>query len=228
MTAHPQTASTPSPRRHWLLTTPAVGGIGFVAAWVIGLAVWPSNLDVAATGSHVVSAYGGHQGVAVTQYILVEGLAAVALALVVIALGQAAGQHHAEGLGRLAVIAGCGAVLVSLAECALGLVLTSMAVPDGESGRAGTLFHIINRLDGVKMLAFAVMALAGVGLASRGVLPRWLGYVAAALAVAMIVSGVGYLLLNNTVAQAAAASLLLLLIWVAATGVTLGRRTPAS
>jgi hypothetical protein len=41
----------------------------------------------------------------------------------------------------------------------------------------------------------------------------------------MIASGVGYLLLNNTLAQAAAVSLGLLLIWVAATGITAGHRS---
>src|SRR5215207_5786563 len=91
---------------------------------------------------------------AAPRYLLVEGLAAIALALV--------------------VLAGIGAVTVSLVECALGLVLAA-AVPDGETGRAGTLFHLINRMDGAKMLALAAMALAAAGLARRsGVLPRWL------------------------------------------------------
>ena len=174
----------------------------------------------------VVSAYTGDQGVAVTQYLLVEGLAAIALAVVVIAFGRAARRRGAERLGRAVVLAGVGAVVVSLVECALGLVLASAPVPDGESGRAGTLFHLINRLDGAKMLALAAMALAAVAPARRrGPLPRWLGYVAVALAATMIASGVGYLVLNNTLTQAAAVSLPLLLIWVAATGVTLGRRT---
>lgn len=162
-----------------------------------------------------------------TQYLLVEGLAAIALAVVVIALGRAARRRGADRLGRAVVLAGVGAVIVSLAECALGLVLASAAVPDGESGRAGTLFHLINCLDGAKMLALAAMALAAVALARLrgGPLPRWLGYLAVALAAAMIASGVGYLVLDNTLAQAAAVSLSLLLIWVAATGMTLGRRT---
>jgi hypothetical protein len=195
-------------------------------AWVTGLAVWPSNLDVAASGAKVVSAYTGHQRVAVTQYLLVEGLAAIALAVVVIALGRAARQHGAGRLGSVVALAGVGAVTVSLVECALGLLLAAAAVPDGETNRAGTLFHLINRLDGAKMLALAAMALAAAGLARRsGLSPRWLGYVAALLAAAMTASGVGYLLLNNTLALAAAVSLPLLLVWVAATGVALGRRS---
>jgi hypothetical protein len=114
---------------------------------------------------------------------------------------------------------------VSLAECTLGLILSAGAVPDGDAGRAATLLHLINRLDGAKMLALAVVALGGATLARAhgALLPRWLGYLSAALAAAMIASGVGYLLLSNTLAQAAAASLALLLIWVAATGVTVGR-----
>ena len=225
-----QTATAPgTPIRsgyRGLLAAPAAAGIAFVVAWLTGLAVWPSNLDVSASDAKVLSAYTGHQGVAVTQYLLVEGLAAIALAVVVIALGRAARRRDADRLGRAVVLAGVGAVIVSLAECALGLVLASAAVPDGESGRAGTLFHLINRLDGAKMLALAAMALAAVALARRrGPLPRWLGYLAVVLAAAMIASGVGYLVLDNTLAQAAAVSLSLLLIWVAATGVTLGRRT---
>jgi hypothetical protein len=164
--------------------------------------------------------------VASTQYLLVEGIAAIALAVVVIALRRTAARRGTDRLGRIVLLAGIGAVVVSLVECALGLVLTGVVVPDGETGRAGTVSHLVNRMDGAKILALAGVALAGVGLARRdGPLPRWLGYVAALLAAAMIASGVGYLLLNNTLSQAAAVSLALLLIWVAATGVTVGRRS---
>jgi small-conductance mechanosensitive channel len=90
------------------------------------------------------------------------------------------------------------------------------------------LFHLINRMDGAKMLALAALALAGVALARGGLLPRLLGYVAAALAAAMVASGVGYLLLSTTLAQAAAVSLGLLLIWVVGTGVALSRRSQAA
>jgi hypothetical protein len=201
-----QTAIAPgapirSPRRE-LLTAPAVAGIGFAVAWVTGLAVWPSNLDVAASGATVVSAFTGHQGVAVTQYLLVEGLAAIALAVVVIALGGAARRSGARRLASVVALAGLGAVTVSLVECALGLVLAGSAVPHREAGRAGTTFHLINRLDGAKMLALAALALVGLALARRGgLLPRWLGYVAAALAAAMVVSGAGYLVLSDTLSR---------------------------
>ena len=206
-----------------LITTPAVAGIAYTTAWVLGLAVWPSNLDVAATNAKVLATYSAHQGAAMTQYLLIEGLAAIALAVVVIELGQAARRRGAGRLGRAAVVAGLTAAALSLVQCALGLLLAGSVAPDGETDRAGRLFDLINRMDGVKMFALAALAVAGVGLVRRAVLPRWLGYTAAFLTVALIVSGGGYLLLNTTLAQAVYVSGPLLLVWVTGTGVALAR-----
>ena len=111
-------------------------------------------------------------------------------------------------------------------QCVLGLLLAGAAGAGGDASRAGALFDLINRMDGAKMLALAVMALAAVGLGRRGLLPRWLGYNGAMLTAALTASGVGYLLLNDTLAQAAAVSLPLLLVWVAGVGMALGRRSP--
>ncbi len=206
-----------------LLTGSAVAGVAYVVAWVAGLAVWPSNLDVEASNAEVVASYSAHQAAAVTQYLLVEGVAGVALALVVLALGRAARRRGVDRLGRVALIAGLGAATLSLIQCALGLLLAGSAAPDGDASRAGSLFDLSNRLDGVKMFALAALAVAGSGLARRGLLPRWLGYTGAALAVALVASGTGYVLLNTTLARAAFASLPLLLVWVLGTGVALAR-----
>jgi hypothetical protein len=227
MTTHAApTQSTALRSRLGPVTAPAAAGVAFVAAWATGLVAWPSNLSVAASGTKVLSAYAGHQGAAITQYLLVEGAAAIALMIVVMALGRAAIRRGSERPGRVVLLAGISAAIVSLVECALGLVLSAGAGArrrDGP-GRAGTLFHLINRIDGVKMLALAAMALAAFELARRGALvPRWLGYVSAVLSAAMTASAVGYLLLDNTLTQAAALSLGLLLIWVAATGIIVGR-----
>ena len=142
----------------------------------------------------------------------------------VLALGQAARRRDAEQLARATVVAGVSAAVVSLLQCALGLLLAGWAVPDGDSGQAGLLFAAINRLDGVKMLALAAMAASGAALVRRTrLLPGWLGYLGALLAVALVFSGIGYLLLSSTLAPAAFVSGLLLLVWVTAAGISLGR-----
>jgi EmrB/QacA subfamily drug resistance transporter len=212
-------------RNRSLITAPALAGIAYTTAWVMGVAVWPSNLDVAASDARVVAAYGAHEGTALTQYLLIEGVAAIALAVVALAIGRAARDRGAETLRRAVVAAGLTAAALSLAQCALGLLLAGSVAPAGETDRAGRLFDLINRMDGVKMLALAGMAVAGVGLARRGVLPRWLGYASGCLAVALISSGAGYLLLNTTLAQAVFVSGPLLLIWVTGAGISIAWRS---
>jgi hypothetical protein len=205
------------------ITASAVAGVAYATAWVLGLAVRPSNLDVAASNVKVLATYRAHQGAAMTQYVLVEGVAAIALAVVVIALGRAARARDADRLGLATLVAGLAAAVLSFVECALALLLVGSVAPDGDTNRAGRLFDLINRIDGLKMLALAVLAVAGVGLVRRAVLPRWLGYCAALLTIALIASGAGYLLLNTTLAQAAYVSGPLLLVWVTGAGIALAR-----
>ena len=98
-----QTARAPTftlgRRGRSLITASAVAGISYATAWVVGLAVWPSNLDVAASSLKVLAAYRAHRGAAVTQYALVEGLAAIALAVVVAALGQSSPSRSPQARG---------------------------------------------------------------------------------------------------------------------------------
>lgn len=222
-----RTATTPASsnaNRRRVRVFPAVAGMAYSAVWLAGLAVWPSNLDVTASGRAVVVAYAAHQRQAMLQYLLVEGVAAIALLGVVVTLGLAARRRGAATLSRAVLIAGIGAATLSLIQCLLGEYLAGWLAPSGDAARAGIVFDLINRMDGVKMLALAAVALAGVALVRRlRLLPRWLGFTGAALAIALILSGAGYLLLNNALALVAAVSLALLLVWVTATGIVLAR-----
>lgn len=200
----------------------AVAGVTYSAAWIAGLAVWPTDLPVHATGHQVVADYSGHLGPAATQSALVHGLAAVALTGVVLAAAGAARRQGSRRLGAAMAIAGLSAALVSLAQCALGILLALWLVPQAAAGQAGAVFEAINRLDGVKMLALAGMAVVGALLAGR-VLPRWLGRPAIVVATTLLASGAGYLLLSAPLAGAALVSGPVLFAWVTATGIVLGR-----
>ena len=94
------------------------------------------------------------------------------------------------------------------------MVLTGTPAP----GTAHTLYAAVNRLDGAKMFALAALALAG---AAPGVLPRWLRYTAIALAVAIVSSGIPYLLLLQSGAALAYISGPLLLLFITSTGIAL-------
>jgi hypothetical protein len=213
-------------RRGAGLRLPAVAGIAYVVAWLAGLAVWMSNVDVSATGREVLAGYSGHQAAAQVQYALVEGVAALALAAVLLCLGRVALRRAPAPLGMALLIAGMGAVAISLLQCVLGQHLAGSVVPSGSPSRAGSLLQLIDRLDGVKMILLALTALVTVVLVRRvRLLPPGLGWIALMTATALIVSGLGYVLLDSGLAAAASASLPLLLVWICATGIVLGRRS---
>jgi hypothetical protein len=203
---------------------PAVAGLAYTASWLAGLAIASSSTSVRSTGGAVVAGFAGDEGAAVTQFVLTEGIASLALAVVVICLGRAGLRAGAGTTARLMIGAGAAAAAVGLAQCVLGVYLTVSVVPADHASTAAAVSDAVNRLDGVKMFLLAVMAIAGTALARQtGLLPRWLRWTGVALAVAITASGIGYALLNNTFAQAAWLSLPLLLAWVTGAGIVLGR-----
>jgi hypothetical protein len=172
----------------------------------------------------VVAGSAGHQAAAVAQFVLTEGTASLALAVVAIALGRAGLRAGAGPAARLMMGAGAAAAAVGLVQCALGVYPALSVVPAGHAGTAAAVTGAVTRLDGVKMFLLAVMAVAGTVLARRaGLMPRWLRRAGVALAAAITASGVGYALLNNTFALAAWLSLPVLLAWVSGAALVLGR-----
>jgi hypothetical protein len=196
--------------------------IGYAVAWIAGLTVFASSTQVRASGVQVVRALAGHQFAAGLQYALTEGVTAVCLIAVIWAVTGNAQPGRARPTIRLAALA---ATAVSLAECGLGLWLSAGLARAGEAGLAGAVNDAITRLDGLKMVLLAlVAAAAAVAVRDRALpLPRWLSPLAAVLAVAIAVSGVGYLALSDAAASTAWVSLPLLIVFVTASGLATAR-----
>jgi hypothetical protein len=202
---------------------PAGAGVAYLVAWVAGLAAWPVNLPLNATAAQTTASYAAQPAQAVVQYLLVEGLAGLLLGIV---LGCAL-LPRIRGGGALraggAALLGAVAAGTSLAQCVIGLVLTSAATGH-DIVRGGDLSNLVNRLDGVKMLAIAAAAVLLASLGGRvPALPRWLRATALPLAAALIASGYAYLALSQPLAWTAYLSGTLLLLWV--TGVGIARTT---
>jgi hypothetical protein len=206
----------------WFRLLPAIAGIGYGVAWVTGLAVWPSNLSIAASASGVVSLYAAHVGQATAQYLLVEGLAGVFLGTVLFICVRDVGHGDASTIA--ATTAGGLAVVLSLSQCLLGLCLIT-AASNGHLGKSGGLYALTNRLDGVKqlLLGTAVVMLVLVRR-SRPRFPLWIRRITVVLGIALIPSGLAYLFLWNALAGATFISLPLLVLWLAGTGLWLTRR----
>jgi hypothetical protein len=208
-----------SERRQMPLAGAALAGVVYIAAWIVGLAIWPSNVAITDSSREVVNVYGAHRAVGVAQFLLVEGVAAIALLFVLVAVARAADHAGAVAPSRLILGAGLTACLVSLAEGVLGVVLVTSLASPAHVHRAGEVFDAINRLDGLKMLLLATVITTAV-LARRAIgLPRWLSAAGVMASLALLVSGIGYLALDGALAYAAVLSLPLLLIWVSGTGV---------
>jgi hypothetical protein len=133
--------------------------------------------------------------------------------------------NHDRNLARHwpAVAAAAGAVVISLLQAVIGVFLIAAATHH-DIARAGGLSNLVNRLDGVKMLALAAVAAY---LPARRTWdrrpPAWLRATAALTAAALAISGLDYLLLSNSLAWAVYISGPLLLLWICATGVWLTR-----
>jgi hypothetical protein len=187
---------------HRSFKPPAIAALLYVATWIVGLSIWPANPSVTSSRHEIVTAYAGHRALATAQFVLVEGLAAVALACVVLALAP---RVRAIGLTACAI---------SLTQCVLGVILAT------SSGPPAHVFELINRLDGVKMLVLAA-GIASATLAPReSGLPARLAYLGVPTVVALVASGIGDLARDGALAGAAAASLPLLLLWVLSAGLT--------
>lgn len=211
-------------------TPVAVAGIGYTVAWVVSQFVGAPMPSVTASGGQVVAAFAGHDWPSIANLVLSEGIAAVALAAVVLLVARAASRAGARRAGLAVAMFGVVAAATSLAELVMAAWLQYGPVTSGQAETAGTLWSALQRIDGVKMFVLAAMAVAVAVLAlTSAVLPRWLALLALLLAVALGLSGLGYVLLDNALSDAVLVSAALLLAVVTATGVTLrsSRQRPA-
>jgi hypothetical protein len=197
---------------------------GFIhpAAWVAGLAIWPTNLDVNAGDGTVLATYADAPARAAIQATLVHAIAGIALAVVTLALARRARSGGADLAGRLILWSGLAASVTSLAQWVVDLRLALALAPAGKASSAGTAIEVINRLDGVKMLLIAALALS-TSLLIRRLVPAWFVALGLVLALTITTSGIGYLFLISPLAAWALASGPALLLWVPSAGVVAGR-----
>ena len=195
-----------SRRGRRLNPAPAIAGITYLAVWVVGLAIWPSNLDVGSSDSQVIAAYAGpprpgNDPVPARPW---RGRGRPGRSGPDIGLElHATAAQIAGATSRLWPVS--ARPLCRWVQCGLlAWVLAGWAVPGGDAPlSSGLLFAAINRLDGVKMLALAAMdgVLQRCWYAERGCCLVGLGYPRRhSWRLALVISGIGYLLLINTLA----------------------------
>ena len=165
--------STPLTSRR--LTLPLGAAAAYISAWLVGLAIWPGTPGVDASATHVADAYAAHQGLAIVQYLLVEGVAGIALGAMVLAIGLGLVANGARRAGKTVLVSGLAAATISLAESVLGVIMAAGAPDSVATGSTADLFDLLNRMDGVKMFLLAAMVASVVNASRRPrLLPGWL------------------------------------------------------
>jgi hypothetical protein len=212
------------------LSAPALAGVGYSVAWIASQLTGAPNPSIAAPGTQLVASFAGHGGSMLAMFVLAEGVAAIALIFVVVFVARAARQPGTRQAARRAAVTAAGfgiaSAVVSLVELGLGIWLFGTLLPQRRTATFGTAFHALNRLDGGKMFLLAAMAVALSAVAiSAPILPRWLAPIGFLLGAALVVSGLGWVLLAPGLGNSVFVSGILLLAFVTATGVTLGLRT---
>jgi len=183
----------PQPSSGLLRSLLLLAGVAYLLSWVAGLVVFASSTQVRSTGGQVLSAYAGHTGAVVVQFVLTEGVAGLLFGVVLWRLGWVTGGR----LGRVIGVTALTAAAISIAQCGIGIVLATSVLSRQDVDAASTAYDLLTRLDGVKMLLLAMTA-GATALAigrSRAALPSLLRVVTAATAIALTLSGVGYLAL---------------------------------
>lgn len=193
-----------------------VAGFAYVGAWVLGLTAFGVAPATDATDSQIARYFADHRALSTIQSMLIHGVAAIAL-LVVLAAVNRLGR-----LTRLALAAGITAAALSLLQCILDIYRSVVA----HGTTVATLAHAVDRIDGLKMFAFAVMIGASISLfRTTGMIGRKMTITTWAAVAALVVSGIAYAGHVTGLLATAELSLVLLLVWVAYTGVATHRAT---
>jgi hypothetical protein len=202
--------STETQARNW----GKVAGFTYVGAWVVGLTVFGVGPASDATDSEIARYFADHRAMSTVQSLLIHGVAALAL------LGVLAAVKRSGRSIRLAHTAGLVAVSLSLVQCVLDVYRSLIST----GTTTATLAHTIDRIDGLKMFAFAVMIAASITVfRNTGLIGKKM-VVAGKLAVpALAVSGIAYAAAITSLLASADLSLVLLLVWVGYAGVAAGR-----
>ncbi len=150
------------------------------------------------------------------QSLLIHGVAALALFGVLLAV-QRAGRST-----RMAYGAGLIAIGLSLVQCVLDMYRSVVST----GSTTATLVHTIDRIDGFKMFAFAVMIAASINVfRSTRMIGKKMTIAGKVAVPALVVSGIAYATATTALLVSAELSLVLLLVWVGYTGVAAGRQS---
>ena len=210
--------SAPATTARWAAAASAT----YVVSWVVGLLAAPA-VPAGASPVEVHEQLADHRLGALVQSLLVHGTAGAALGVLAVSLVRLAARR-VGGRGPV-LFAGVGAATLSWVQVALFVVLLA-DLDGGDPGRTSALREAIDRVDGVKLVALAVFAVAATIRAHRARLcQRWLVVAAWALAPLLLAGATSFVVASPLLTATLYVGLPLLLLVVGGTGIATWRRS---
>jgi hypothetical protein len=193
-------------------------------AWIVGLALASPPPATAATAD-LVAYYQAHQGLAIAQSYLANGLTGIILIVFVAAVRSVLQRFEQESSFLANLLFGSGLVVASLSclEALFTQVLAAHIASTGDGAVIQTLLDLNEGIDTFKLVALALMIISTSWLARRAaVLPGWLVWLGVVEALLLCIASA------STLVQASVLTLILyisgigLLLWTAAVSVVMG------
>lgn len=201
-----------------------LAGLVYVGAWILGLLVAPSAPSQTASDAEVQAFFVNHHSATLIQALLVHGIAGIAFGVFVVALARLLVAPRSNAARSLFLVAGLGAVVVSLVQVGLEIALNRHIAGGGAADTTTTLFHAVNIADTVKLILLGIAIASATRLAAEaGALARWLRWLGYALLPILVVGGLAFVVDSGALTALLDLSLVLLLLWVAAVSVVIGR-----
>ncbi|MCZ2860832.1 hypothetical protein [Blastococcus sp. VKM Ac-2987] len=200
----------------------AAASVTYVLAWIVGLAAAPA-VPAGISPVEMQEQLADHRLGALVQSLLVHGTAGAALAVLAVSLVRLAAPRLG-GRGPV-LVAGVAAAVLSWVQVALFVVLLA-GLDGGDPERTSALREAIDRVDGVKLLALAVFAVAAtIGAHRVRLCPRWLVVAARALAPLLLAGATSFVVASPLLTATLYIGLPLLLLVVGGTGIAAWRQS---
>ncbi|MCB0107214.1 MAG: hypothetical protein KDE53_14940, partial [Caldilineaceae bacterium] len=179
-------------KRDWF----ASAGLIYVAAWVLGLIIEFDTPQASQPITQLTSYFSAHQQSHLIQAYLIAGIAGLALLVFTASLSSYLQKRTDGKTSYHSVILGAGTIAagISLVQAGLQKALTKREILMSQGELLRLILVLINTTDTFKLLALALLSASVSLLALRhNVLPPWIGWLGALLAVSLVLGGLNFL-----------------------------------
>jgi len=200
-------------KRNWL----ALSGLIYVLVWAIGLLIPTGTLSPSMFNAELQQVLLANQLARLIQVYLIDGVAGISILLFAVAIANQFQSAEDRNLARVVMSAGVAAGTISLVQAGVQQTLINADLLASAETPFRTLLILVNQIDTFKLVALALLSISTsiLGFRTR-LIPAWINWLGFVLAMALLLGGLSFAVVNSMLTAILFASLLMLLVWVGA------------